>query len=119
MASVLLVEDDEGNLFTLTCILEQEGYSVSQARSLAEARQRLASLSVVDVVVTDWNLGDGPATSMISDVRERHPRARIVVISGDGTQHRSQAGVDAVLTKGRDLDELLRVLVRLTAGRDS
>ena len=105
---VLLVEDDELNRITLEVLLEESGYEVVAASSLATARRKLTD-GAYDVAILDLHLGDGLGSALIGDLRQAHPRAVLALISGETDALRTD-GVDLVLVKGNDPGRFLRDL---------
>ena len=63
---VLLVDDDEVNLMTFGMLLEERGYAVTSARTLAEARS-LSAQERFQVAVLDVHVG-----------KERSPKRRTI-----------------------------------------
>jgi len=105
----LLVDDDVSNRTALAWLLEDAGFVIDVAGSLAEARARLnESLALV---VLDLHLTDGLGTTLIADVRARAPRAKIAVLSGTGAEPGS--GADLALTKGAEPEATIAELVAL------
>lgn len=106
--TVLVVDDDEDNALVLEAALEQSGFDVTVARSLHDARATLERIPI-DVLVTDYSLGDGDAIELLSSLGSRRPRVAVLV-TGYGSQEdrvRSQAaGFDAHLVKPVALEEL-------------
>ncbi len=110
-----LVDDSELFRATLGAILEDSGYRVSAAGSVAEGRALLAS-TVGDVVILDLELGDGHGTELMADVRARLPRAVLVVLSGGDPQALPETA-DLLLLKTLDPTSLLQKLERALAAR--
>jgi CheY-like chemotaxis protein/anti-sigma regulatory factor (Ser/Thr protein kinase) len=106
---LLLVDDDQSNLLTLSVLLEGEGFVVDVAASFAAAKAQLAAAGArYDLVVLDQNLGDGHGSALLPLVRERMPEAKALLISGDTAgEALSAAGFDAVLIKSTPFPELL------------
>jgi DNA-binding NtrC family response regulator len=107
---VLIVEDDEGNRLTLSALLEEAGFHVDEAASLAQARQALCAGRFA-LVVLDVMLGDGSGMDLVSDVKERQPGTRIALYTGSPRQ--APPGVDLVILKGSDPFEVLEEIERL------
>jgi two-component system, OmpR family, response regulator len=105
----LLVDDDVSNRTALAWLLEDAGFVVDVAGSLAEAKQRLHDGLVL--VILDVHLADGLGTSLVGDVRARASRAKIAMLSGTGADEDS--GADLALTKGAEPEATIAELVRL------
>ena len=80
-ASLLLVDDDPAFGRVLATALGRRGFTVTLAAGVAEARALLPGL-VVTHAVLDLRLPDGSGLDLIPLLRERHPTARVVVLSG-------------------------------------
>jgi two-component system nitrogen regulation response regulator NtrX len=79
----ILVLDDEPNIGnSLRLILEREGYAVSIARSIADAKNAAVT---ADALVLDVRLPDGSGIDFLRQLRERDCTAPAVMISGHGT----------------------------------
>jgi two-component system, NtrC family, nitrogen regulation response regulator NtrX len=79
----ILVLDDEPNIgSSLRLILEREGYSVTLARTIAEAR---SSTERADLLLLDVRLPDGSGIEFLKQLRERELFAPAIMISGHGT----------------------------------
>jgi len=81
---VLVVEDDDDLRTVVATVLENGGLSVTQARSVSEARAALASGAEPDLVLLDLQLPGGNGQELVADLR-RHGRLRevpLVVYSG-------------------------------------
>jgi DNA-binding response OmpR family regulator len=116
---VLLVEDSEPNRFTLASLLEDEGLEVHQAESFAAASAILGAEGVdYDLVILDENLGDGFGTQLVPKVRARVPQACVMLVSGRVEEggFGADIGVDAILAKGSNFDDILAALRRLVSG---
>ncbi len=79
----LLVLDDEPNIGrSLQMILEHEGYAVSVARTLGEAR---VEATHADAMLLDVRLPDGSGIAFLREQRQAGNEAPAVMISGHGT----------------------------------
>jgi DNA-binding response OmpR family regulator len=111
---VLLVDDSDVFRTTLAAILEDVGYVVHQATSLAGGRELLATMPG-DIVLLDVELGDGSGVELIALARGALPAAVIVVLTG-GDPSAVPLGADLFLHKTLDPTSLLVKLDRaLTA----
>ena len=83
LPSLVLVEDDENNSFTLRALLEDEGFRTVVAGSCAEARVVLRSATEdYCIAIVDQNLGDGDGYELVPVLRATHPRAKVILMSG-------------------------------------
>jgi two-component system CheB/CheR fusion protein len=82
---VLVVEDDPAVLDATRMLLKIEGFRVSLASSLAEAVARAGEHPDIDVLISDYHLGNGETgTDVIASVRGiLGPRLGAVLVTGD------------------------------------
>jgi two-component system, NtrC family, nitrogen regulation response regulator NtrX len=79
----VLVLDDEPNIgSSLRLILEREGYSVTLARTISEAK---SAAERADLLLLDVRLPDGSGIEFLRHLREREYLAPAIMISGHGT----------------------------------
>src|SRR5215208_2289367 len=102
---LLLVDDHAAFRTPLAMILEREPdlVVVAQAGSLAEARAVLPEIAGrVDVALIDLLLPDGDGVEVVRDVRDLHPRPRMLVLTAviDPAHHARaiDAGAAAILS---------------------
>jgi DNA-binding NtrC family response regulator len=81
---VLVVDDDEIILTSLSEFLRLEGYTVATARSYAEATLHLAA-SEFQVVVADVSMPEVDGFELLKTVRNRHPDTAVIMVTGYGT----------------------------------
>src|SRR5262245_26197318 len=110
--TALLVDDDRGFRESLGMIVAREGYKVTEAGSLLEARQHIAA-SYPDVVLVDLMLPDGEGTELLRD-EQIVANSEIVVITGnasvDSAVEAMREGALSYLTKPLDAVRLRSVL---------
>ena len=106
---VLVVDDAAGARLTMAALLEDAGYQVVEAESLAEGRARAAEGNYA-LAVIDLQLPDGLGTLLIPEFRRRQPAAVVAMLSGQTLPPID--GVDLTLTKGEAPDQLLRQIDR-------
>jgi DNA-binding response OmpR family regulator len=121
---VLVVDDDHDLCDTLWDLFREQGYRVSVACDLDEARQQ-ASRKSHHVVLIDMKLPKASGAEVMQMVRRENPDARIVLVTGhrseleDLVQKTLRAGADDVCYKPFDVDRLLgiiRAMVEKKAG---
>jgi ActR/RegA family two-component response regulator len=111
---VLVVDDDESVQQTLVPVLQKKGYAVKFADTVPTAISVLEN-DVFDALVCDLNLAQtGDGFTVVTAMREVHPRSVIVLLTGYPGFESAVAGirqaVDDYLVKPADYDVLLRVL---------
>lgn len=121
---VLVVDDDRELCANLWELLRGEGYRVGLAHSVAEARTLLASPQPYRAVMLDLKLPEGTGLDVLAAVRDEHPAARTVLITGYRTElnplikQALAAGVDAICDKPLQVGQLLGTLHELVAPAD-
>lgn len=115
-APVLVLEDDENIRRTYRNVLRSAGYAVSEAASLAEARNLLRTQRDFHCAVVDYNLPDGSVTELLAELIEARPLCRSLVITGMAEERianeTARAGAHAYLRKPLSPPELLHGVSR-------
>jgi len=78
--TLLIVEDDRSFLTRLAKALEQRGFSVTTAESVADGLLQVER-SAPAFAVVDMRLGDGNGLDVISALKRRRPEARAIMPS--------------------------------------
>ena len=129
MASILIVDDEVEVAESVRRVLERAGYAVTVASNAAAGLDAVAR-QPPDVVITDIIMPRVHGVELIKILRERHPRIRVIAISGGGSigplaykpdaisthaylAAAREAGAQEVLTKPFDLTDLLAAVRRL------
>jgi signal transduction histidine kinase len=125
-ASVLIVDDTEGNRYTVARLLRGIGMVVSEAETAAQARAALAA-SRFDLVVLDINLPDESGHAVLESIRSSPVMATLPVmhVTASYTSSSDRAfglehGADAYLTHPLDPDIFIatvRALLRAEGER--
>lgn len=121
---ILIVDDEPAVVYTLRCILEKVGYTISSAETMeqVEAVLRLRE-QPVDVILCDMGLKNGESgIDVLSKAAEIQPGAGQVMLTGFAPQETIDAleakGI-AVFIKpvemGRLLPELRRIIEQKAA----
>lgn len=107
--SLLIVDDDQPFRHRLARAMENRGYTVVTAESVAEGVSA-AKASVPAFAVLDLRLGDGSGLDVVTAIRENRPDARIVMLTGYGNIATAVAAVKAgaldYLAKPADADAI-------------
>ncbi|HRD72758.1 MAG TPA: sigma-54 dependent transcriptional regulator [Aquimonas sp.] len=110
---VLLVEDDPTQRLLVGDLLSQQGYVVHRAAGLEDARGHLSEANL-QLVVSDFQLGDGDGLALLREVRARRPELSFVLVTAYGSIEHAvqavQAGADDYLTKPFERQALLLVV---------
>ena len=94
---LLIIDDDAPLRKRLARAMEQRGFVVSQAESVAEASQQMNS-DEPDYAVVDLKLEDGSGLSVVERLKQRYPKCRIIVLTGFGNIATAVAAVKAGAT---------------------
>ena len=117
---LLLVDDDAPFRQRLQLTLERQGFAVTGAGSIAEARRHAGTLKPGHAVV-DMRLDDGNGLDLVAELRALRPDIKIVVLTGYGNLATAVAAVKAgavdYLAKPADPEDIVRALTALPGAR--
>ena len=112
--SLLLVDDDGPFLQRLGRALEQRGFDVRTAASVADGLAALRTLAPAYAVV-DMRLGDGNGLDVIAALQRARPDARVIVLTGYGNiataVNAVKLGAIDYLAKPADADDVVAALM--------
>ncbi|MEM9599360.1 MAG: sigma-54 dependent transcriptional regulator, partial [Acidobacteriota bacterium] len=96
------------------------GWGVTEVGSLEGARRALEG-PPVDLVLSDWNLGDGDGNALLETVREHHPQTAFVMVTAYGTIARAveaiRLGADDYLAKPFEGQALVLAIQKVLRSR--
>lgn len=114
--TVLLVDDDMRNIYSLTSILEQEGLNVICAYDGVEALEKLNESGPFDLVLMDIMMPNMNGIEAIQHIRRKPEWKHLPVIavtakamSGD-RERCMEAGASDYLTKPVNVDQLISII---------
>jgi len=116
---VLIVEDEPDIAFMLRLVFE-EGYLVTLAGDLAQARAALSRAVLPDLILLDVMLPDGNGLEFCREVKDSQPLIPVIIMTayarGGPVQeaHARACGAEGFVPKPFDVDELLATAARLT-----
>jgi two-component system response regulator RegA len=112
--SVLIVEDDRSFLQRLAKAMEQRGFAVSTAESVADGLLQVERAAPAFAVV-DMRLADGNGLDVISALKRRRPDARGIILTGYGNiataVNAVKLGAVDYLAKPVDADDVVAALL--------
>jgi two-component system response regulator RegA len=112
--SVLIVEDDHSFLQRLAKAMEQRGFTVTAAESVADGLMQVEQTAPAFAVV-DMRLGDGNGLDVISALKKRRPDARAIILTGYGNIATAvtavKLGAVDYLAKPVDADDVANALL--------
>ncbi|MFP3342053.1 response regulator [Halomonas sp. SIMBA_159] len=97
--TLLHIEDDP-DLHAVIRAMLSEHAECEHAVSVAMAR-RLLSYRRYDAIILDIGLPDGEGWELLEQIRHAHPRARVIILSGQSISEADQHRVEAVFLKSR------------------
>lgn len=112
---LLLVEDDAAVRAAVKRILISAGYTVCEAATLQAARVVLQQPEDIHAALLDHRLPDGSSTELVSELLQRRPLCRSIVVTGagrDAANEASQAGAHAYVPKPVTPGALLEAVAR-------
>jgi CheY-like chemotaxis protein len=111
---ILVVDDNEDVLQTITKYLEQKQFIVESASNGLDALKILETdEGNFDLLVTDLVMPSISGVAVISIVKERYPEVPIIAITGWGEHPEAlatEARADIVLEKPFELDEFMKII---------
>ncbi len=119
-AKVLLVDDEEEFIKTLAHRLELRGLKVTGATRGQEAVE-LTDKQNFDAIVIDLAMPGMDGLETLKKIKENHPDAEIIMLSGQGTVRASieamKLGAEDFLEKPVDMHELLEKIDEMKTKR--
>lgn len=119
MNHILLLEDDNSLIDGLQYTLEKNGFSLTVARTTAQARELLSCGTAYALLLLDVSLPDGTGFDICTQVRQRDSRVPIIFLTASDEEVNIIRGLDSggddYITKPFKLGELLsriRALLR-------
>jgi two-component system response regulator RegA len=112
--SLLVLDDDTALRTRLGRALEQRGFEVRMAGSVAEALAAVKAAAPAFAVL-DMRLDDGTGLKVVQAIRDARPEAKVVMLTGYGNITTAVAAVKAgavdYLAKPADADDVARALL--------
>ena len=120
---LLFVDDEDSIRLTLPLILQQRGFDVNVAASVAEAISKIHSQKF-DVLLSDLNIGEeGDGFAVVRAARQVNARCVTIILTGypgfetavEGIRHE----IDDYVVKPANIDTLVETMERRLAARQS
>jgi DNA-binding NtrC family response regulator len=113
---LLVVDDEEAILFSMSEYFSLHGYKVDTAREMEEV-EKLLGASDYKVVIQDLRLSltnNSDGLEMIRTIRQHNPQTRIIVLTAYGSaemeEEARRCGADAFLRKPKPLSQVAQVV---------
>ncbi len=120
-AKLLMVDDDEDLRGMVRDILALEGYEVAEAGNAAGLRRALQG-PAPDALILDLSLPDGNGLSLLPEVKQHWPGAKVVILTGYGTvdaAHEAYRQMENVYFQSKPFDPgLLKALLELALNQN-
>lgn len=100
--SILVVDDEENLRRTLALILQREGYRVTTAATVTEARGCIQD-SGFDLVFLDLKLPDASGLTLLPEMRSQYPHMSVLILTAQ-----DKLGVALEAVRGGARDYLLK-----------
>ncbi|MFX1598727.1 MAG: response regulator [Promethearchaeota archaeon] len=112
-ASILIVDDNEGILETLSAILEEKGYRTDTAKNGREAIEK-SKMNFYNMALLDIKLPDIEGTKLLTKIEETTPRMVKIMVTGyaalENAVEALNLGADAYIMKPVDPENLLEIV---------
>ena len=123
MAQKILIADDEvDTCLLLSGFLKRKGYETLTAFSGARALEQL-SHSQVDLVISDFRLGDTDGMEMLLKIKKSHPALPVIIITGYSDIRIAvnviKAGAFDYITKPLIPDDVLAIVIKALASAEN
>ena len=119
-ANILLVDDDEAVREVTAAILEDLGYSVSEAEDGPSALEALERGSRVDLLMADFSMPGMNGAELTRQVQERRPGMPVLLVTGYADARAVEAvGEERIVLKPfRNEDLARKIRTALGAGEN-
>ena len=111
--TVLIIDDEDMNFYSLAALLKSRGYQCISASNSAEAFSVLQKIATVDFILMDIMMPGIDGYEATAAIRS-YPKFQSIPISAltnkEEVQKAYEAGADADLTKPVDFDKLMGLL---------
>jgi len=112
-ARILVIDDDESILKTISMKLQHAGYVVDTAKTGKQAIKKTEA-NFYNLAVIDIRLPDMEGTQLLTSLKETTPRMVKIILTGYPALKNAVSavnnGADAYLMKPLNTDELLKVI---------
>lgn len=111
--SVLIIDDDEDIVESLSTLLREAGFAVDTAltgeEAIKKSKEKVYNIALIDIVLPDMT-----GIDLLTKLEERRPKTRKIIITGfaslDNAVKALNLGADAYLIKPVDPEELMNTM---------
>ena len=112
---ILLIEDETPVADYLSALLQQEGFEITRAPTLEQAKSTLSD--GFDLILLDLNLPDGTGDDLLPHLRDTAPNTPILIVTGAAANDERlvnclKSGAAGYIRKSARIEELLRNIRR-------
>lgn len=116
MMRILIVDDDPWSGRITSRLLERRGHDVVTAIDLGDARDKLADLAALELVLLDIHLPGGTGDALLREIRTRSERLPVIAVTasamaGDRERFLNQ-GFTAYVSKPLDVRSFAETVER-------
>ena len=117
--NLLIVDDNEKNIFALKAVLNSRGYNCMQATSAAAGLKMLQNDMGIDLLLLDMMMPDMDGYEMVNIMKKDNrikqiPVIAVTALAMTGDKEKClNAGVDGYITKPINIDVLMENIVSL------
>lgn len=108
LATLLLVDDNPGDLKLMSMALEEVGYQVLQAGGAAEGLAMLTNHPEINLVLTDILMPGVDGIEFVESIRKISPSMRVIFVSGYKPFGTVQDETVHFIEKTHDLSKLVK-----------
>jgi DNA-binding NtrC family response regulator len=109
--NLLLVDDEEGFVTTMTKRLARRGFQVESALSGQEALEKIKRMPLIDVVILDVKMPGMDGIETLREIKKEFPLVEVIMLTGHATVESAIEGMKLgafdYLMKPSDLDQLI------------
>lgn len=120
ISNALIIEDEPDMRYLLAHILKQKQITTLLAGSIDEANEVLKNTSSPEIIFLDNRLPDGSGITYFQQLKNRHPRSKIIMISAHDTAvdkaHARVVGINKFIGKPFTRDSIYKAIEALQGG---
>lgn len=118
MATILVVDDEQGMRELLTVLLEHQGHRVIAAPD-GEQALKIVAHQLPDLVISDVRMPKMDGIGLLTGIRKKHPHLPVIMVTAyasmDSTIQVMRLGADDYITKPFRIDEIRLVVEKALA----
>ncbi|WP_245764292.1 CHASE domain-containing protein [Sulfitobacter marinus] len=112
---ILHLEDDEDFAEVIHAGLNTYA-DVHNVTRIKSARSFLSD-ETWDVIILDWTVPDGDAASLLDQITQEQPEARVVVLTSDGTRAKDDRVDEHIVKSHADMDRIIECVINLSESK--